>query len=506
MPDNDELLLQIAAMHQAAKQPAKAIATYDLVLATDADQRRRLSRPGRLLSQPRQAGRRDRPTTRRPWSNEPKNSGVLNNLAWVLATSPDDNLRDGKRAIELAKQACEVTEYKQAHILSTLAAGYAEIGRLRLGHRPGRRRRSSSAPTSSRGSSKGARKLPGPQAVARSGAADQVPEPQAAADERVGADPTTRRPGRSVGVSALDRQAGLGTGLRVHGQRQPAQAHAGGRSGHASLCPRIGEPTKTPGASSACCTTSTTSAGPTRPTIRCKARPSWPSAAIPQHVIYAIKSHADYLTDCPRVSPLDKALYACDELAGLHHGRGQGAARGHSRAEGHEREKEAQAKELCRRGQSRRHHARAPPTWASSSTSTSSSSSTPWMPIAAELGLHGGGAGPIVTSHLIWPVKRLPYSRKALLPLCTLRFAIRLEPACSAYAEQCRLWCVFTDYRYIDVPTSGFERSVPMKTDLKLGHLEPGVQGQPVSVLRAICEPTRRSIRSRCRTSRRPGW
>jgi putative nucleotidyltransferase with HDIG domain len=37
----------------------------------------------------------------------------------------------------------------------------------------------------------------------------------------------------------------------------------------------------------------------------------------PQDVIYAIKSHADYLTDCPRVSLLDKTLYACDELAGL---------------------------------------------------------------------------------------------------------------------------------------------------------------------------------------------
>ena len=37
----------------------------------------------------------------------------------------------------------------------------------------------------------------------------------------------------------------------------------------------------------------------------------------PEHVIYAIKSHADYLPDCPRVSQLDKALYACDELAGF---------------------------------------------------------------------------------------------------------------------------------------------------------------------------------------------
>ncbi|REJ68222.1 MAG: HDIG domain-containing protein [Planctomycetota bacterium] len=37
----------------------------------------------------------------------------------------------------------------------------------------------------------------------------------------------------------------------------------------------------------------------------------------PEDVIYAIKSHADYLADCPRVSLMDKALYACDELAGF---------------------------------------------------------------------------------------------------------------------------------------------------------------------------------------------
>jgi putative nucleotidyltransferase with HDIG domain len=37
----------------------------------------------------------------------------------------------------------------------------------------------------------------------------------------------------------------------------------------------------------------------------------------PEDVIYAIKSHADYLPDCPRVHRIDKALYACDELAGM---------------------------------------------------------------------------------------------------------------------------------------------------------------------------------------------
>jgi putative nucleotidyltransferase with HDIG domain len=37
----------------------------------------------------------------------------------------------------------------------------------------------------------------------------------------------------------------------------------------------------------------------------------------PEDVIYAIKSHADYLPDCPRVHRIDKALYACDEITGL---------------------------------------------------------------------------------------------------------------------------------------------------------------------------------------------
>jgi putative nucleotidyltransferase with HDIG domain len=39
-----------------------------------------------------------------------------------------------------------------------------------------------------------------------------------------------------------------------------------------------------------------------------------------EDVIYAILSHADYLADrYPRVRPIEKALYACDELAGLIH-------------------------------------------------------------------------------------------------------------------------------------------------------------------------------------------
>jgi len=59
---------------------------------------------------------------------DPKDSGVLNNYSWLLATCPDENFRDAARALEYGKQAAEATLYAMPHILSTLAAAYAENG------------------------------------------------------------------------------------------------------------------------------------------------------------------------------------------------------------------------------------------------------------------------------------------------------------------------------------------------------------------------------------------
>lgn len=58
----------------------------------------------------------------------PRESYVLNNLAWLLATSPDEKVRNGKRAIELATEACRLTDNRQPQYLSTLAAAHAEKG------------------------------------------------------------------------------------------------------------------------------------------------------------------------------------------------------------------------------------------------------------------------------------------------------------------------------------------------------------------------------------------
>ncbi len=50
------------------------------------------------------------------------------NIAWVLARCPDDNCRDGRKAIEAAMHACELNGWKEAGYLEVLAAALAETG------------------------------------------------------------------------------------------------------------------------------------------------------------------------------------------------------------------------------------------------------------------------------------------------------------------------------------------------------------------------------------------
>ena len=122
-----EFQLQLALYHLFAKQPREAIAAYTELLEQDDD------------NFPALRGRADAYLNIGEHANavadfkkalevEPTESGLLNNYAWVLATSPDDGVRDGKRAVELATKACEITNHEESHILSTLAAAYAEAG------------------------------------------------------------------------------------------------------------------------------------------------------------------------------------------------------------------------------------------------------------------------------------------------------------------------------------------------------------------------------------------
>jgi tetratricopeptide (TPR) repeat protein len=55
---------------------------------------------------------------------------AMNNLAWILATAEKKEVRNGTEAVRLATRACELTGYKNARVLGTLDAAYAEAGRF----------------------------------------------------------------------------------------------------------------------------------------------------------------------------------------------------------------------------------------------------------------------------------------------------------------------------------------------------------------------------------------
>ena len=61
---------------------------------------------------------------------DPNSVEGLNNLAWLLCTSPAPQFRDGTRAVQLAERACWLTGYQAPVFLGTLAAAYAEAGRF----------------------------------------------------------------------------------------------------------------------------------------------------------------------------------------------------------------------------------------------------------------------------------------------------------------------------------------------------------------------------------------
>ena len=54
----------------------------------------------------------------------------MNNLAWILATHEKAEVRNGTEAVSLATRACVLTGYKEAQVVGTLAAAYAEAGRF----------------------------------------------------------------------------------------------------------------------------------------------------------------------------------------------------------------------------------------------------------------------------------------------------------------------------------------------------------------------------------------
>ncbi|MHC4086764.1 MAG: sulfatase-like hydrolase/transferase, partial [Planctomycetota bacterium] len=57
----------------------------------------------------------------------PRHPGMLNALAWILVTCPNQALKDPPKALELAQQACALTQSKYPVFLNTLAMAYATL-------------------------------------------------------------------------------------------------------------------------------------------------------------------------------------------------------------------------------------------------------------------------------------------------------------------------------------------------------------------------------------------
>jgi tetratricopeptide (TPR) repeat protein len=135
-PTNAEYRLQLANYYAADKRPRRAIEMLTSIveslgenLGTDDKEIKEdalRARGDALLS----VGKHAEAITdyELALKLDPEDTGVLNNLAWVMATSPDDKVRNADRSIELGTKACELTKYERPHILSTLASGYAEKG------------------------------------------------------------------------------------------------------------------------------------------------------------------------------------------------------------------------------------------------------------------------------------------------------------------------------------------------------------------------------------------
>jgi protein O-mannosyl-transferase len=58
----------------------------------------------------------------------PDGPAELNELAWFLATTAEDGVRNGTEAVSLAQRACELTRWQEPRCIGTLDAAYAEAG------------------------------------------------------------------------------------------------------------------------------------------------------------------------------------------------------------------------------------------------------------------------------------------------------------------------------------------------------------------------------------------
>jgi tetratricopeptide (TPR) repeat protein len=119
----------LAAMLAQKGRAAEAIAQYEKALAIPPEDAAAHLRLAAMLLQ---TDREDDAIAhyRRALEIAPRSVAVLNALAWVLATSPNVAVRNGREAVALAEKASQLSDGRNPAVLRTLAASYAESGRF----------------------------------------------------------------------------------------------------------------------------------------------------------------------------------------------------------------------------------------------------------------------------------------------------------------------------------------------------------------------------------------
>ncbi len=102
----------------------KAIAQWNKALKVEPKLPEAHRNIGKALSQ---QGRMDEAV--RHWLKslelKPDQPNLLNDIAWIMSTHSNNDLYDSNKAVQLALRACQLTQYRNALFLNTLASAYA---------------------------------------------------------------------------------------------------------------------------------------------------------------------------------------------------------------------------------------------------------------------------------------------------------------------------------------------------------------------------------------------
>ena len=127
VPDYAEALNNRGVVHQKVEKVDEAIADFSKALEVDSKYTDALENRAFAYLQKNEHTKAIADLESAMQLN-PNSFEAANDLAWMLATSPDSAVRDTKRALTLAQKACELSKHREWNALDTLAVVHAENG------------------------------------------------------------------------------------------------------------------------------------------------------------------------------------------------------------------------------------------------------------------------------------------------------------------------------------------------------------------------------------------